>query len=436
MPSMIFAAIVALAVLTAVLITLSIRRGDFRYRDVLLFAVACTIPLRGEAILTFAGGNVRLGDLFLMLAIEAAALEWWIVDRRVRLSRIDVLLVVFIFWCFCTLAWSLDRSFGVTRAITYVRDLLLFAVFAFWSRDRFVQAFRAVSAGVLGSFVYLFANLALRLIGSDVVLNLASGNPRDLARFRGDAGIGGLTFTEGTVLTLSFWTSVAIFFWLARGGCMSVRRTGRILFVVVLVALIALELATFARGGWLGLAVGVACWVIWIGPELRRRLLVPAVVLVVAAILATCKLNLAHIVVRRFESFIAVSGDKAFDERYEYWRRSLDALERHPMGLGLGGTNVVLQRRGIWFVHNLYLQLLAELGPIGLGLVLGVVALALEQAIRGARALDDWPARIAAASLAAAIVAYLVMGTTYFDFADLVIWLLIALASAVPRPHA
>lgn len=429
------AAIGVLAVLTAVLVRLRIRAQDFLYRDVLLFAIAFTIPLRSASVLTLAGGNVRLGDIILLLALVAAALEWLIVDRRVRFTRIDVLILAFVLWCFCTLAWSLDRPFGVTRAIAFVRDLMLYGVVAYWSRGRFLRAFHAAGAGVLGSFVYLFASVALRLAGSETVPHLTSGNAWDLRRFRGMAGIGGLTFEDGSVLMVAVWTYIAIFFWLARGGWMAVRRTERVLFVVVLSALVVLEIATFARGEWLGLAAGIACWVVWIGPEPRRKLLVPAAVLVAACLLTTVRLNLAQVVLNRVASFAGADPDKAIDERFQYWSRSLDALERRPMGVGLGGTNGLIDPgKGLWFVHNLYLQLLADLGPIGLGLVLGVFALALEKTIGASRAMADWQTRLAAASLAAALVAYLVTGMTYLDFSDLVIWLLIALASAVPGP--
>jgi O-antigen ligase len=427
------AAIGVLAVLTAVLVRLRIRQQDFLYRDVLLFAITFTIPLRSASVLTLAGGNVRLGDIILLLALVAAALEWLIVDRRVPFTQIDFLILAFVLWCFCTLAWSLDRPFGVTRAIAFVRDLMLYGVVAYWSRSRFLRAFHAAGAGVLGSFVYLFASVALRLAGSETVPHLTSGHAWDLRRFRGVAGIGGLTFEDGSVLMVAVWTYIAIFFWLARGGWMAVRRTERVLFVLVLSALAVLEIATFARGEWLGLAAGIACWVVWIGPEPRRKLLVPAAVLVAACLLTTYKLNLVQIVVNRVASFTA--ADKAIDERFGYWSRSLDALERRPMGVGLGGTNGLIDpEHRIWFVHNLYLQLLADLGPIGLGLVLGVFALALEKTIVAARAMADWQTRLAAASLAAALVAYLVTGMTYLDFSDLVIWLLIALASAVPSP--
>jgi len=430
---MILAALAALAVLLAAYIVPAVRRQDFRYRDVLLFAVAFTIPLRGLAVMTFAGGHVRLGDIFLLLAIEAAALEWLIADRRVRLTRIDVLLIALILWCFCTLAWSLDRSFGVTRSITYTRDLLLYGVFAYWSRERFLPAFRAVSAGVVGSFAYLYFNLALRLAGSDIASDVASGDAFDLMQFRGGGGMGGLTFSDGSVLDVSLWATVAILLWLGFGGWMSLRRAGRVFFVVVMCAMVAIEIVTFSRGGWLGLAAGIACWVIWIGPELRRKLLVYAVVLLAAGVLLTYQLNLTRVVTKRFEMFIATKGDKAVDERVEYWLKSFQALEHHPMGVGIGGTNVLFEHRGVWLVHNLYIQFLTELGPIGLGLLLGILALVLERTIRAARVLADRWTRIAAASLAAAIVAYLVTGTTNFDLSDLVIWLVLALASAAPR---
>lgn len=428
-------AVVVVIALVAVLLLPRIRRFEYRYRDVLLFAIAFTMPLRGSTVLSFAGGNVRLGDVLLLIAVAVVALEFAVVRPSVRLTEIDLLLVMFVLWCFCTIAWSLDRGFGVTRSVKYFRDLLLFAVVASWSRGRFVEAFRAVSAGVVGSFAYILPLAAMRIDGDRLLQLIGGRDPAiGLTEFRGPGGIGSMTFgSEATILAVAFWTNVAIFFLLGRGGWLARSPAKRVGFWVLMFGLLVLEIVTFSRGAWLGLAVGGACWLVWIGPGIRGRLIAGAATLLVVALLLAYKVELHQLMLHRVASFTEGEADQATFERFELWRRTVAVLEKRPMGVGIGGTTVAVEKdAGLWLVHNLYLQLLAELGPIGFGLAIGGLSLAMVRGILTARATEDRGTRVAAASIAAGIVFYLVMGLVFFDFADLEIWLLLAMATALP----
>jgi len=86
--------------------------------------------------------------------------------------------------------------------------------------------------------------------------------------------------------------------------------------------------------------------------------------------------------------------------RGDYWDVAARMVERHPLGgEGAGGfTRVWLRERpALLFVrdaHNLYLETLAELGPVGLALLL--VALGTPLVARGAAAVADGRAAIAA----------------------------------------
>jgi cytochrome c-type biogenesis protein CcmH/NrfG len=87
--------------------------------------------------------------------------------------------------------------------------------------------------------------------------------------------------------------------------------------------------------------------------------------------------------------------------RGDYWRIAVRMVEHHPLGgEGAGGfTRVWLQERpALLFVrdaHNLYLEALAELGPVGLALLLVALGTPLVAARRAA-AHADGPAALAA----------------------------------------
>jgi len=429
--------IVAVGVLLALgfaLVVPRMRRGDFRYRDVLLFTVAFTLPLRNISLLTVAGGNVRLGDLVILIAAGTLAFELVFGVVRVRLTQTHVLLILFVAWCFCTIVWSLDPRFGVTRSLKYLRDLLLFGFAAAWSYGRFDRALRVVSAGVLVSFALIYP-LAM-LSASERLAQLTFGRQpgRDLSILRGEGGIGPVTYApEATVIEVAFWTNIAIWLLLSQGGWMAGSRVKRAVFWLAMFALLSLEVMTFSRGLWLALGVAGVLWLVWIGPGVRRPLLIGIALIAIAASAAAYRLDLHRMLARRVASFVAGDADLAISLRFKSWKASIDALETRPMGVGIGGTKVAVERKGgIWFVHNLYLQLLAELGPIGFALALGALLLSFARARIAAGCAADPHLRVAAASIAAAIVSYLVLGLVYLDFADLEIWLLLAFATSLP----
>lgn len=427
------AAIAAVIGLVSLLVVPRIRRGDFGYRDVFLFGIAFTLPLRNVTLLHVLGGHVRLGDMFLLTAAAMLALELALVPRRPRLTAVDVLLILFVVWCFCTLTWSLDPAFGVTRALKYLRDLLLFGVVAAWSRGRFAPAFRALSTGVLGSFAYVIPLAALRAFDRLSWLQEKQSS-KGLELFRSQGGIGSVTYApEATILEVGYWTLIGIWFLLGRAGWIAPTPVRRALFWSAMILLGTLEMATFARGAWMALALAGVCWLALIESGARRRFFGGAAIVLVALSLVAFGLGMQRQLMTRVGVNGVVDEDKSISKRVKHWQLAVDAIEQYPMGVGIGGSTVAIQRKGeYWFVHNLYLQLFAELGPIGFSLAVGALSLAMMRAMRAARTAHARFVHFAAAALGGAILSYLVMGLVYHDFADLEIWTLLAIATALP----
>ena len=112
---------------------------------------------------------------------------------------------------------------------------------------------------------------------------------------------------------------------------------------------------------------------------------------------------------------IAVMGAKgvALGDRIAYWRAALADIGAHPLlGSGAGSYEIAWLRYRASPVptldaHNLYLETLAELGPLGLALLLGALFLPL-------RSLSTRPRRPAPVAAGAAYVAFLVHA--FFDW--------------------
>jgi O-antigen ligase len=103
------------------------------------------------------------------------------------------------------------------------------------------------------------------------------------------------------------------------------------------------------------------------------------------------------------------------------------------MGVGAGGTTVAVQKfAGEWYVHNLYIQVLTEFGPVGLALLLVAIGTTYAAALRAARRAANWKERIAAISIAAAVIYYATTGVVGWDFTEMEIWMLMAIATAIP----
>ncbi|MGI9119545.1 MAG: O-antigen ligase family protein, partial [Acidimicrobiales bacterium] len=111
----------------------------------------------------------------------------------------------------------------------------------------------------------------------------------------------------------------------------------------------------------------------------------------------------------------------ADEDRAEYRAVTLDQIEAHPLtGVGFNFAKVA---------HNVYLQVLASAGVIGLLGFLGVAALVVAMAIKTALPgpqHDLWPA-----GMIAAYVAYLAAGVVSNLLWDRWLWVYLSLAVAV-----
>jgi O-antigen ligase len=161
------------------------------------------------------------------------------------------------------------------------------------------------------------------------------------------------------------------------------------------VALIAL-LMTVSRGAILGLVVALLLAPLLVGP--RRRLMALVLVVFVAG---SAVLYLAAIApestVRRI-----TAADTSGTGRSDIWKVGLRMVRAKPLiGVGAGNyanstihyllepgaiprSEFIVDRPKV--AHNVFLQVLAELGAIGLALFLGILAFSLTSILRAARA--------------------------------------------------
>jgi O-antigen ligase len=215
------------------------------------------------------------------------------------------------------------------------------------------------------------------------------------------------------------------------GGALSQGALPRRLRAPVAVALglgFVAVLLTFDRAGWLSL-LAAALVLIALAPR-ARRLLLP--LLAVAVLMAA----LTPGVRARFQSSFDAhaNGDRVF-----IWQRAREIIRDHPL-TGIGFANYPRVCPAYYdrvdrsfpmrtWAHNSELDLLAELGPLGLLALLWVI-------LAAARALLRSRSKLAAGALAAG-VALLVIAQAHDVFYDTkvmyALWLSLSLGTAAPR---
>ena len=163
--------------------------------------------------------------------------------------------------------------------------------------------------------------------------------------------------------------------------------------LLLLPLFIATLYLTYSRGAWLALAIGLLALCATRIASLDRRIVVAVCAVLLVAVIAA---GVAF--ARSFAAPTATPAEGAErlrtlsgSSRADYWRVALRAVEDEPL-LGSGSGSY----RRLWYrnrsepqpardAHSLYLETLAELGPLGLVLLLAALGIPAAVAV-GARA--------------------------------------------------
>jgi O-antigen ligase len=277
-------------------------------------------------------------------------------------------LLALVMWSLASLVWASDRSLtlhGASRLVQLVG--LIFVTYSAIRRPRdLLILVWAFLIGALVTCVYALANGTLRFG------RLTGGifNPNMLA-------------AEIVVAIV-----MAIFLLVAAR-----RLSLRLICLVLLSVFAVVFVQTQSRSGILGLGAAFAFALVAAGPWRGR---ITAVILIVAALGLAYYVYAASPQLRERVTSIVTGTSQASPLREDTWQIALQMTRAHPVhGVGLGNfpalesqyftTNVnIVQvgslRRFQLVVHNTYLEILAELGIVGLVLFLSVLAMTVGRA--------------------------------------------------------
>jgi len=348
---------------------------------------------------------------------------------------VEVAMMLFLGVTLGSLAVATDASVGLSFFLRYAMFFGLAIVVAdhvHTVRD----AYRIVVVLVLAGAAAAAGGLWMFFFGGENLAQGPLGDPNDLA------------FALCMAAALSFYIVVA--------------KTGaaRWLHLALLGVIVGGVAATLSRGAAVGATFGVV-WGIMLG-RVRPRYLVSALVVAVVTVAAIYSVDPQRVALA-VEMKQAWGGVNVSD-RFDRWRIALHMMTDNPvLGVGVGNYGVLYRAYGGAellgneggeahnVAHNMYLEVGAEMGVLGLLAFLALLGVALWMAIqlvaseraasargpdRGsvvAASSDDVLARLLAAGVSTALVTLCVAGLFLTEQYFAPLWIVIGLISGLRR---
>jgi O-antigen ligase len=337
-------------------------------------------------------------------------------------SQVALAMVALAAWAAISAVWAEIPSAALSGASSWALNLALFPI-VYTAVRRPAHVHWIFSLFIFGALLSVAIGLATGTTGSTD------------ARLAGD----GLNANE-----LGQLLAVAVILAGGLGASRDLSGPARALaFGAAGVAVIAL-LMTLSRGALTGLGVGLLLTPFVAGRGRR----VAAVALVVLA--AGCAVSYLTVLAPRSSVEFIFRSDSTGSGRTDIWRVGLRMVEAHPVR-GVGANNYANStvhyllepgqiKRSDYIVdtpkvaHNLYLQVQAELGIVGLALFLALVAFSVSQMFRAAHDFarrGDRSMEILCRALILGILGLLASGFFGSAIYSKQLWLLLALGPAL-----
>lgn len=343
-----------------------------------------------------------VGALLCLITWLAKALR----GRRVlRFGAIDLSVLLF------ALAFLIGGAVSRGGTASVIKGVSAFCLISVWFpvrglfSDRKWRA-RGIAAIKLGAAVTSVWGIGEYFL-TDLTLNWV-----DVSRFSDIGGRVCAGFGNPNVLAVYLLCTVPLFL----GGAADESRThtSRVCNLIGFIAGVGCLILTWSRGAWLGIAVATLLFLLSFS---RRSAGCVALSLLPLGCLSP---YLPHSIVNRFVS-IGSFSESSIRYRFYTWRGVLRMLREHAWGIGVGSEAfyavypryAVSGTERVMHAHQLWLQILVELGIGGLIVFLWLLLLLFFCVAQGMRDLHGG-ARAQTVAGASALAGVLVMG--FFDY--------------------
>ena len=399
-----------------------------------IVAVILTMPIREIALGTVGDASIRIGDVILALAMVGWVGYGLLRGRlTVQGNGLDQAILLFLLLCAWSITWAVRPDYLWLRIIKLTRNVCLYALLVNYLKPDFTNRYRTIAlafvvAGLMESLAFMYSMEqnggigALRTMFTSETL-LSNDSRLTVVKHENGAGV----FMQGA----ASWLPLCLLFGMGVAPLMKTLRSARMVHAAAALMCI-LTFLTMSRTAWLALGTGAAIAFFAAPPRDPGKLawiILGAGTIVLAvgwlpALINTVANRMPH-------TATEVMHDPSLTVRWTFFRLAWRRFQLSPL---IGGGIVGIDRHELIVVHNTYLQVLGELGALGVitfGLMLWRWVAGLFRAWRSAIAARDNARR----TLVAAMIAMAVFFLTYFmaghDLEGAEPWIAMAMGSAV-----
>lgn len=324
----------------------------------------------------------------------ALGVIWWAIkvarDKRIRWQRsaLDIPILAFVVVAFLSSFWGVDIKNSLIGFRTYSLILAIYIVLnnvAESGRRRMLVWSLIAGTSVLSIFTV-----------TDRLSRIASGADPVLAGSMSEAGQ--LLIVIGITVALLLYEKE--------------KRT-KILLLTALLIMVLAEILNFKRGSWMALIL-----VLLIQGWFKSRKVIPIIVIASIAIFFFYQPARGRLLSLKTEFSTARGG------RLAMWGIVPEVLKDHPMGVGIDNVGSVMYRydpgieEGRDHVHNTSLQILVEMGPLGLLAFAWWMIVFLKVSFRTFRRIENNYQKALALGIFSSFIGFLVNGMVEFNFGD------------------
>jgi O-antigen ligase len=395
-----------------------------------------TMSIGKLSLVAMKPGDVIILFLFIFFLVRVTCTTS---HTNLAFNRLDLLIICFVALHLVSLIWASDQAVGGLRIGKLMRNLGLFMLLKYQFQRNFAKSAKLLVVSTALSIPVVLASLLYAVQGAGGMAGLFalqgsggldSANPA-LSVLRADRG-GRSLLLEGS----GNWLLLSVFLvggWFvgSKGKSTSRRLAGLAVMAATGWVLLSLE-----RGTILGLTAGIVAALAYLPRETRarllRRLIIPGILLVVVL---TIYFHLPDLLFHRFQPAITFE-DPAVSFRLELWKHAWNVWLGSPLvGAGVGSAvREVDFPTSAGVPHNMFLQVLSELGIIGFAIficLLATWAVRLTRTIQLLKRTGTLAEVLVAISIFAGMIAYVIPGVVQQDFYSVEPWIYFAVTSAM-----
>ncbi len=396
-------------------------------------SIILTMTIRQVSLWQLGGAaNGRIGDMVLLLVVGL-----WFGGRCLtgRLdmirNRLDLAVIIFLLFCVMSVLWADNVHGGGFRSLKLLRNGMLYFVLADYLSGDFPSRYKRIAICVLitglfqsvGYIVAIGQNGGVSALSALLQAESVASNDPILAVVRKDQG--GAMFLQG----VASWLPLGMFLGF------SIRRTMRSPLVslgnwILICSMGVLTVLSGTRAAMVAFAAGLVVIFLFTVPDLTGNRAIMVVVGAAFLFFGAWLLGLLGLVGSRM-SVQTLQSDPSVVARLAFIEFALDRFSESPW-VGVGVGNIFPD--GLTAVHNVYMQVLGEVGVVGGAIFLWILALwagYLISASAFATRLGDQMQKQFAISILGASVFFFTYFLVGHDLGSAEPWLLMSMTSGL-----